>query len=342
MSGTISAAGLEILVPGPLTTVQDMGRFGMLGSGICPSGALDQPAARLANALAGNAAYGEDVPAVLEMTLLGITAVFGVDTIFAVTGAAMPLTLNGQPINAYESICANAGDELKCGFAESGCRAYLAVAGGFVVPRVMGSRSTHLKCGFGGFDGRKLRAGDVLPISSAGSHVKAGVRGSTGMHPHEAGTPWVVRVADGPQLDRFSGAAVEEFLRAEYTVSPQSDRMGVRLDGPAFTSEKGSDILSDGIPLGAIQITNNGQPIALLADRQTIGGYAKPFVVINADIPIMAQLRPGEKVRFSRVSMREARRRNDEAWNIAALMVRLVEDEHSGTMNIFGFKVRKG
>ncbi|MDR1263411.1 MAG: biotin-dependent carboxyltransferase family protein [Oscillospiraceae bacterium] len=339
MSG---AVGLEILSPGPLTTVQDMGRFGMLGGGICPSGALDQTAARLANALVGNASYGNDVPAVLEMTLLGVTAIFQTGTIFAVTGAAMPLTLNGQPINAYESIRAGVGDELRCGFATMGCRAYLAVAGGFIVPGVMGGRSTHLKCGFGGFEGRKLRAGDVLPMSAVGSGIKAGVKVNPSMVHPAADQPWVVRVADGPQLDRFSKPAIHEFLRAEYAVSSQSDRMGVRLDGPAFTSEKGSDILSDGIPLGAVQITNSGQPIVLLADRQTIGGYAKPFVVIEADMPIMAQVRPGEKVRFRRTSMREARRLGASEWTETALKIRRIEDQHSGTTQILGFRIRGG
>ncbi|MDR1600610.1 MAG: biotin-dependent carboxyltransferase family protein [Oscillospiraceae bacterium] len=338
MSGT----GLEILVPGPLTTAQDMGRFGMLGSGVCPSGALDQDAARLANALAGNMAYGGDAPAMLEMTLLGITAMFQVETIFAVTGAAMPLTLNGQPVNAYESIRASAGDVLACGFARTGCRAYLAVAGGFAVPRVMGSRSTHLRCGFGGFEGRKLRAGDVLPMPSVGSGVKAGVTIEPTLAWPRSGQPWVVRVADGPQLGMFGKAALDGFLRAEYTVSPQSDRMGVRLDGPAVTGEGGSDILSDGIPPGAVQITNSGQPIVLLADRQTIGGYAKPFVVIDADLPIMAQVRPGERLRLRRISTREARRVGMAAWTELAARTRRIEERHSGTIQIMGFRLRGG
>ncbi|MDR0396938.1 MAG: biotin-dependent carboxyltransferase family protein [Oscillospiraceae bacterium] len=338
MSGT----GLEILSPGPLTTVQDMGRFGMLGGGVCPSGALDQDAARLANALAGNISYGDEAPALLEMTLQGITAAFQVDTVFAATGADMPLSLNGETIAAYESVRARSGDELRCGFAAAGCRAYLAVAGGFGVPRVMGSRSTHLKCGFGGFDGRKLRAGDIIPIQSVGSGVKAGVGVEPMLKPPSAGQPWVVRVADGPQLGRFDKAAVKGFFRAEYAVSPQSDRMGVRLDGPPLVSAMGSDILSDGIPSGAIQLTNSGQPIVLLADRQTIGGYAKPFVVIDADMPVMAQVRPGEKIRFARVSAMEARRINMIAWTELAMRIRRVEDKHSGTTQIMGLRFRRG
>ncbi|GHU73921.1 urea carboxylase [Clostridia bacterium] len=338
----MSALGLEILAPGPLTTVQDMGRTGRLSEGICPSGVMDQPSARLTNALAGNAAFGAGVPAVLEMTLSGVTASFQVDTIFAVTGAPMPLALNDKPINAYESIRANAGDELRCGFAPTGCRAYLAVSGGFLVPSVMGSRSTHLKCSFGGFEGRKLRAGDVVPMASLGSNIRAGIRAESTLLQHATNQPTVVKITDGPQLDKFDKNTISEFLSAIYTVSPQSDRMGIRLDGPPFRCAGGTDILSDGIPMGAIQIANDGMPIVLLADRQTIGGYAKPFVVIDADLPKMAQLRPGDKLRFTKVSLREARRLSTTAWTETALKVRRIEDRHTGTTQMFGFRIRTG
>ncbi|MDR3051966.1 MAG: biotin-dependent carboxyltransferase family protein [Oscillospiraceae bacterium] len=294
--------GMTILAPGPLTTVQDLGRTGWLAAGFCPSGAMDIPAARLANALAGNPPQA----AVLEMTFSGLSARFTADCRFALTGADMGFTLSGAPVTAYTALAARAGDELRGGAASTGCRTYLAVSGGVDVPPVMGSRATHIKCGIGGFLGRALRAGDVLsfgvpqtPVPAPGTHLQA---------PPPPGGCLRVRVTLGPQWRAFDKRARAAFLSAVYTVSPQSDRMGMRLEGPVMPSIRGTDIVSDAIPIGAIQVPASGQPIILLADRQTVGGYAKPWVVIGPDIPLLAQARPGDALRFALVSPRQAAR----------------------------------
>jgi biotin-dependent carboxylase-like uncharacterized protein len=306
---------LEIVQPGPLTTVQDLGRHGYLAAGFCPSGVLDAPAVRVANALLGN----PEGAAVLEMTLSGVTGRFVEAATFALVGADMPLSLNGQAVPAYTAVAARAGDTLACGFARTGCRGYLAFAGGIDVPLVMGSRSTHLKCGMGGLAGRKLQRGDVLPLGTPGAGAAAG---RCVPPPAALGSPIRLRVTDGPQKDRFAPEALAAFLGAEYIVSPQSDRMGVRLEGPAVESLRGTDILSDGIPLGAVQIPDSGKPILLLADRQTIGGYAKPFVVIGPDLPRLAQARPGDAVRFEAVTVAEAERRARRAEKALRALVR--------------------
>jgi len=333
-------SGITIISPGPLTTVQDLGRNGYLNIGVCPSGVMDVPSARLANVLAGNALDSQEpMPAVLEMTLQGVTCTFDDDTDFALTGADMPAELNGSAIKPYTLIRAKAGNTLSVGFAGSGCRGYLAFAGGIAVPLVMGSRSTFIRCGFGGFMGRKLMRGDHLDLYGSGGRPRPR-KLITIATPARYDSPRTVRLTDGPQIDKFSKDIVRDFLRAEYTVSAQSDRMGIRLDGPLVKCEGGSDIVSDGIPLGAMQITNSGQPVILLADRQTVGGYTKPFVVIEADLPLLAQCRPGDTIRFARISARQAQLAAlDQMATIGGLM-RRIEETYTGTMRLAGFTVR--
>jgi biotin-dependent carboxylase-like uncharacterized protein len=293
--------GMIITIPGPLTTVQDLGRAGHLAEGFCPSGVMDVPAAVLANALVGNEANA----AMLEMTMFGLTATFTSDTVFALTGADMGACLNDAPLIRYTAVAARQGDMLACAVAKTGCRAYLAVSGGIDVPLVMGSRATHLKCRLGGFQGRALRSGDEL---SFGVPQRVPIPGRSAPIPPELGEVIAVRVTKGPQFDAFDKKERAIFLREAYTVSPQSDRMGMRLEGLALRSKSGTDIISDGIPPGAVQIPESGKPIILLADRQTVGGYTKPWVVITADLPKLAQARPGTKLRFSFVSPARAGR----------------------------------
>lgn len=286
--------------PGPLTTVQDLGRTGYLAEGICPSGAMDIPAARAANALVGNAPGA----AVLEMTLQGITARFEADACIALAGADMPATLDGVPMPRYQAVLARAGAVLACGFAASGCRAYLAVSGGIAVPPVLGSRSTHVRASLGGHEGRALRAGDLLPVGPCRGALPIG----KGMQPPPAPPdPLTIRVTDGPQRGLFTRAEMQALLAAEFRVSPQSDRMGIRLDSPPLRFAAPVDIISDCVPPGAVQLPASGQPIILLADRQTTGGYAKPCVVIAADLPLLAQARPGTRLRLAHIPPWQAR-----------------------------------
>ena len=291
---------MSILVktPGPLTTVQDAGRFGYQSSGIRPSGVMDAAAYEAANALVGN----ENGEAVLEMTFLGATLEFRTEAWFAATGADMQAKLDGVPIVRYQAIHAAAGQTLSFGMATNGCRGYFAVRGGVDVPMVMGSRSTDMSAKLGGFEGRALKAGDVLPTLSLGAWAPQG----RSYEPPVYESATTVRVVPGPQEEYFTAAGLATFFSAAYEISPNSDRMGIRLDGPEIESCSGTDIVSDGIVFGSIQVPSGGKPILLMADHQTAGGYAKIGTVLSFDLPKLAQARPGDKVRFVRISAEDA------------------------------------
>lgn len=292
--------GIKVILPGALTTVQDLGRFGYQQSGMPCSGVMDPAAYRTANQLLDNN-QGE---AVLELTLFGGTYFFEEDTIIAITGADMTPLLNGKSCPMYCPVAVKAGSTLTLGMAVNGCRSYLAVSGGFAVPAVMGSRSTNMKCRIGGYKGRALLAGDVIPIAAV--HTPYEVLSDRKAKRTAYPTDITVRVIAGPQDDSFSESGKKTFYSSAYTVSEQSDRMGCRLDGPAIESLHGTDIISDGIVFGSIQITSAGQPIVLLADRQTTGGYAKIATVCTADLPLLAQARPGNTVHFKQISLEAA------------------------------------
>ena len=291
---------MSVLVktPGPLTTVQDEGRFFYQSSGIRPSGVMDGAAYEAANALVGNA-KGE---AVLEMTFLGATLEFQSAAWFALTGADMQAKLDGVPVERYRAVRAEAGQTLAVGMAATGCRGYLAVRGGFDVPLVMGSRSTDVSAKLGGFEGRALKAGDVLPTLAADDWMPTDLCYEPPVYESEI----TVRVVPGPQEEYFTAAGIDTLFSAAYEISPNSDRMGLRLDGPESESISGTDIVSDGIVFGSIQVPSGGVPIILMADHQTAGGYAKIGTVLSFDLPKLAQARPGDKVRFARISAEEA------------------------------------
>lgn len=302
--------GLFILNPGILTTVQDAGRFGHQAAGFSVSGPMDADALYTANILVNNP---PDL-ACLEMTFLGVTAVFDRKTWFAVTGADMSPTLNGKPIPSYEAHEAKAGDKLVLGPAKNGKYTYLAVAGGIDVPVVMDSRSTNLKCGIGGFSGRKLAAGDDLPLCVTGrfldNHYKKHLPSQAEIGPALDGASRSIflRVVPGPQAHFFTEQGLREFETEAYTLLPESDRMGARLSGKPVEAKAGVDIISDAIALGSVQIPASGTPIIMLADRQTTGGYAKIGTVVSSDIPKLAQSLPGTEVRFRFVTVEEANR----------------------------------
>lgn len=291
---------ISVVSPGLLTTVQDRGRFGYTASGIGVSGVMDPDAYEAANYLVGNR-HNE---AVLEATMLGPSLFFEKDCICAVTGADMQTKIGNTPVKPYRPFWVQAGQTLSMGLAQSGCRGYLAVQGGIQVPVVLGSRSTNLKCRMGGFQGRALARGDVL---SAPDETHPNCMDRTRRAPCYT-QQITVRVIPGPQETAFTELGLETFCREVYTLSDQSDRMGLRLTGRPIETVSGSDIVSDGIALGSIQITSAGQPIILMADRQTTGGYAKIGTVATVDLPKLAQLRPGGSVRFQWISVEEAQR----------------------------------
>ena len=304
LSALGSRDAIEVLRPGILTTVQDRGRFGYQKFGVPVSGGMDEIALRVANALVGNTQGA----AGLEITAMGPQLRFPADTVVALTGAEVDAALDGRPVPWYTSFRIRAGQVLDVRNCLRGLRAYLAVAGGIDVPVLLGSRSTCLVAGFGGLHGRALVAGDVLPVENPAALLSDLVDREVPLarrprHPSSVR----LRVVLGPQDDAFTDEGRHIFLESVYRVTPEADRMGYRLDGPRVAHSGAPDIISDWIPLGAVQVPGNGRPIILLADRQTTGGYAKIATVIRPDLSLVAQLRPGDAVSFQAVSMGEAR-----------------------------------
>lgn len=289
-----------MLEPGLLTSVQSpTGRRGAERFGVSRSGALDGDAARAANLLVGNAA-GD---ALLEITWDGPMLRFVGTATVAVSGAVFELDVDGRPVGHGAPLAVPASATLSFGVLRSGARGYLAVRGGIDVPEVLGSRSTDLRAGFGGFRGRALRAGDRLPVGTAGIQA-----------PHRGGPLAVsvppgdvpVRILPGPHLDRFDPDVLDALCAEPWTISADSDRMGCRLDGPPLAHAAVSEVPSLGLPNGAIQVPGDGRPIVLLADHQPTGGYPVPAVVIGADLRVLAQRLPGDEVRFRITSYEEA------------------------------------
>jgi antagonist of KipI len=291
----------ELLVQdgGPLTTIQDLGRFGHLRVGIPTSGPMDREAFVLANRLIGN----DDNAAGLECTLLGPRLEFSDERLVAITGADMTPTLNGAAAPAWQGLRVKAGDVLRLGPARSGVRAYVAVAGGIRTPLVLDSRATYPRGRLGGLAGRALRKGDRLPLGPAIATSPRRVRPDRiPVYPADA----QVVVILGPQDDRFTRAGLDAFLAGPYEMLPQSDRMGARLKGPFIEHTRGHDIISDGVPMGGIQVIGEGQPIVLLADRQSAGGYTKIATVCSFDLGRIGQVKPGGRLRFRGVTVADA------------------------------------
>ena len=291
---------LLVQEPGPLTTIQDLGRFGHLRVGIPTSGPMDRDAFVLANRLVGN----PDGAAALECTVIGARVELTDDRLVAVTGADMSPTVNGAAVPAWRAVAVKAGDVLRLGPARSGVRAYLAVAGGLETPVVLGSRATYVRGRLGGLGGRALRRGDRLPLGPAAAAARPR-RVPPGQIPAYVAEA-TVSVILGPQDDRFTEAGIAAFLSGPYELLPQSDRMGARLRGPFIEHTRGHDIVSDGVPMGGVQVIGDGQPIVLLADRQSAGGYTKIATVCSFDLGRIAQLKPGGRLTFRRVTVAEA------------------------------------
>lgn len=293
---------LEVIAPGLLTTVQDRGRHGYQAFGMPVAGAVDEYALRIANILVGN----QEGAAALELTLLGPQLKVLAPIKLALTGADLGAEINGQEFPRWETVAVKSGDEIAFTAAKSGCRAYLAVAGGIDVPEVMGSRSTYLRGKIGGLDGRALKAGDHI---AAGSQREKNIPSGTRLAPALIPTyqPKItLRVILGPQENHFTSAGQDTFLQSEYAVTTEADRMGYRLEGPTIEHLAGADIISDGIPLGAVQVPGHGLPIVMLADRQTTGGYPKIADVCSVDLDRIGQAKPGDKIRFEPITVSES------------------------------------
>ncbi|NWF92524.1 MAG: biotin-dependent carboxyltransferase [Syntrophaceae bacterium] len=295
----------EVLEPGVLTTVQDLGRYGFGRFGVPPSGALDTFSLRVGNLLVGN----QEDEASLEITLTGLKLKALRELVIAITGADLFPMLNGEALEMWRAHLLVEGDVITFKRVRSGCRAYLCLSGGFDVPRTMGSRSTYLKGRFGGLEGRALQRGDVLSTVDQPQPLdRIGLRFPCDWIPSfekEA----IVRVIPGPQDHHFTEKGFRTFSSSTYQVTPQCDRMGIRLEGPGIERRPDVEesIISEGLVSGAIQVPGDGKPIIILSELVT-GGYTKIATVISTDLMKAAQLKPGDRVRFETTSIEEAHR----------------------------------
>jgi len=320
---------IEILEAGLASTIQDLGRSGHYSVGIPPSGAADQFSAIAANLLVGN----PEGAAVIESPYMGPKIRFTEATVVAVTGATMPTTLNTQSVPQWESFAVKAGDELAFGFLSSGARVYIAVAGGFDVPSVLGSRSTYSLGGFGGFEGRTLRQGDVIATGATAA-------GAVGRVVPERLRPSLSRDVDlrvvlGPYDYRLTPAGLDCLLDSEWTLTPVADRTGFRYSGPALewvdrvqpfgAGSDLSNIVDTGYPIGSIQVPGGVEPIILHRDAVTGGGYAMVATVISVDMDVVAQSSPGARTRFRAVSLDDAIQARGAARQVRAELRRSSE-----------------
>ena len=298
------AAAVSSLVvenPGLLTTVQDLGRPGYGPLGVSPSGAADAVALRLGNLLVGN----EQGAAALEMTLVGGRYTFPEGGVIALAGADFGANLDAQAIELWIPHAVRPGSTLELGLTRAGARCYLCIAGGIQVERFLGSASTHLLSGLGGFAGRRLRKGDVLQFGATEQRIRRrriSAKILETLKPRKS-----LRVTQGPQADWFSEATRRAIFEGAFRVSEDSDRLGLRLGGASLLPENPREMISEGVSLGAVQVTPSGQPIILFVEQQTAGGYPKIANVIGADLHSIGQLRPRDEIAFACVSLEEAR-----------------------------------
>jgi antagonist of KipI len=310
--------GLNIEKSGLLTTVQDMGRVGHQKAGVIVSGAMDALALRVGNLLVGN----PENSASLEMTLVGPTIAFTQTHLISITGADLSPKINGQPISLWRPILVKVGATLTFGAPKQGTRSYLNIAGGLAVEPILGSASTYLKAGFGGWQGKALQAGLELachevptPMLLFMQKLENGL-GDKAFHatswvpspkllPSYAPNP-IIRVVHGPEYDWFTPESKEAFWQKPYQVTPASDRMGFQLQGEALELQKTQELVSTAVTFGTVQVPASGHPIVLLADHQTTGGYPRIAQVISADYSKLAQVPPGQTIQFQEVSLEEA------------------------------------
>lgn len=308
---------MTITKPGLLTSIQDLGRFGFQKYGINTSGAVDPLSHRLANLLTGN---DEGLPT-LEITMIGPSIIFHKSTLIAICGANLSPTINNTPVPQWRPVLVKEGSELNFGKCMQGIRAYLAVEGGFQVSKVMNSHSTSLRARIGGFNGRSLESGDEILFNKPGalsrrirSSLLPKLKGDFIAACWSAGSPFFskmtehlsIRVTKGRQFSLFTKESHDSFLHSPYIVTTHSDRMGCRLRGEALSLKQNFEMISEAVNDGTIQVSANGNPIVLLAERQTTGGYPKIAQIAAVDIPLVAQTKPGDQILFTHISHERA------------------------------------
>ncbi|CAM3789559.1 MULTISPECIES: 5-oxoprolinase subunit C family protein [Paenibacillus] len=331
---------LTVLKPGLLVTVQDLGRFGYGKYGVITSGAMDKESHRVANWLVGN----PDEAAALEITWSGFSLRMEEDGWIAVTGGDLSPRIEDTPVPMWRPVYVRRDSVLTFQQVRFGCRAYLAVSGGLNVPKVMDSRSTYLRAGIGGWEGRPLHAGDRLstyPSRLSNRSVdRSTITGAfyaprwfalPGKIP-ATGQEVTVRAMPGRQYEDFDEVSQHGFFHQPFRIRPESDRMGYRLTGPDLRLTKAKEYVSEAVALGTIQVPADGQPIILMADRQTLGGYPKIAQIASVDIPLVAQLQPGGTLRFMEITLREAERLRDERERELAIVREMIKRKIEGVV----------
>lgn len=331
---------MKIVKGGLLTTVQDLGRYGHQKIGVTPAGAMDAFSLRLANILVGN----PQEAAALEITLQGPVVEFTSDALVAVTGAELAPKIADLELPQARAVAVRGGSALTFGRRVSGCRAYLAVAGGIDVPVVMGSRSTDLRAAMGGHEGRALGAGDrvaVGPLSAPAKKILQALssddplpfaltrRHVDGTEERARATPRAIKCVRGPHFDHLTATGKDAFFGERFRVSTQADRMGYRLTGPDLSASRRRELLSSAVTTGAVQLPPGGEPIVLMADRQTTGGYPVIAQVITADLPLVAQLRPGDDISFVETGMAGAQAALRAQHRVLADIRKEIDDRES-------------
>ena len=295
--------GIKIQQSGLYTSVQDFGRIGYQDLGFSVCGAMDKRSLAIGNLLVGN----KEDEAGLEITLIGPKIKFTEENFIAITGGDLNPKLNGKEVSMYKAIFVNKDDVLSFENAKTGARAYIAFCGGLEIEKVMGSKSTNVKCSLGGYKGRALKEGDFIKFSSPKTYLTNYLSRRLDFKLREE-QEIVLRVILGPQDDAFTNKGIITFLNEKYEVTKEFDRMGCRLDGPEIEHKSSADIISDGIVLGSIQVPSHGKPIIMLSDRQTTGGYTKIATVISVDIEKLAQSKTGDKIRFEEKKIKKAQK----------------------------------
>lgn len=306
---------ITVLNPGLLTSIQDLGRTGFQKYGIIVGGAMDLFSLRLANILVGN----REGEAALEITMLGPSLKIQKGTVFSITGANISPTIEGKDVPMYKPVYLNKDIMLKFGVCKSGCRAYLAFAGGFKVNKIMESKSTYIRAEIGGYKGRALKKDDILELENPGGKS---IDIINKLSDNEFTAPnWcirgiekekfevsIIRVIRERQFENFSEQSLSDFFHSSFTISMKSDRMGYRLSGNKLKLKEPLEMISEPVYFGTIQVPPDGNPIVLLADRQSVGGYPKIAQIASVDIQKIAQLKPNEKIMFKEISLKEAER----------------------------------
>jgi antagonist of KipI len=295
--------GIKVLKGGMLTTVQDLGRIGYRKDGIIVSGAMDRLALETGNLLIGNAAD----EAGLECTLLGPKLLFETDQLIAITGGNLSPIIDGLPVKMWRPVFVAKGAVLSFGPAIKGCRTYLAVFGGFDLPEILGSHSTYIKAGFGGYKGRALKSEDELPFKKIYKHTGGNFNWSADLKLYPDLDDHEIRVIKGPEFNLFNSQSSAALFNGCYVISKAADRMGYRLEGPALQLSKPKEMLSSAVSFGTVQVTPDGGAILLMADHQTTGGYPRILQVITADLTKLAQMQSGQQIQFKLVTLEEAR-----------------------------------